>query len=93
MRFNTTVTSIKEQNNLISDSIYVGQVLNISTTTTSTEIVTPLKDPEITTYTVVSGDSLSVIANRFNTTVTLIKETNNLTSDTIYVGQTLKITH
>ncbi|QNF29662.1 LysM peptidoglycan-binding domain-containing protein [Metabacillus elymi] len=92
-RYNTTVTSIKEQNNLISDSIYVGQVLNISTTTTSTENVTPPKDPEITTYTVVSGDSLSVIANRFNTTVTLIKETNNLTTDTIYVGQTLKITH
>lgn len=43
------------------------------------------------TYTVVPGDSLSKIALQFGTTVNDIKELNNLTSDMIYVGQTLLI--
>ncbi|MEH7440558.1 LysM peptidoglycan-binding domain-containing protein [Neobacillus drentensis] len=44
-----------------------------------------------TTYIVASDDSLSVIAKRFETTVTSIKELNHLTTDTIYIGQILKI--
>jgi uncharacterized repeat protein (TIGR02543 family) len=42
-------------------------------------------------YTVVSGDNLTVIAKRFNTTITAIKELNNLKSDVITIGQKLKI--
>lgn len=42
-------------------------------------------------YTVVQGDTLSGIANRFGTTVTAIMEANGLTSDIIYVGQVLLI--
>ncbi len=43
------------------------------------------------TYTVVSGDTLSGIASRYGTTVAAIKDLNGLTSDSIYVGQKLKI--
>jgi LysM repeat protein len=43
------------------------------------------------TYTVVSGDTLSELADTYNTTVTAIKQLNSLASDTIYVGQKLKI--
>ncbi len=42
-------------------------------------------------YTVVAGDSLWALARRFNTTVDAIKRLNNLTSDTIFVGQKLLI--
>jgi len=42
-------------------------------------------------YTVQPGDSLYVLAKKFNTTVALIKKTNNLESDMIRVGQKLKI--
>ncbi len=42
-------------------------------------------------YTVVPGDSLYVLARRFNTTVDLIKQMNNLKTDVIQVGQRLKI--
>lgn len=42
-------------------------------------------------YVVKSGDSLSVIAHRHGTTVKALKETNNLKSDTIYVGQKLTL--
>ena len=44
-----------------------------------------------TTYTVVSGDTLYGIAKKYNTTVDAIKELNNLMSNTLRVGQILKI--
>ena len=43
------------------------------------------------TYVVQSGDTLYEIANRFGTTVSALKSANNLTSDTILVGQVLNI--
>jgi LysM repeat protein len=43
------------------------------------------------TYTVQSGDTLYEIATRFGTTVSALKDANNLTSDTILVGQVLNI--
>lgn len=43
------------------------------------------------TYTVVAGDSLWSIAQRFKTTVDILKRLNNLMSNTILVGQTLLI--
>lgn len=43
------------------------------------------------TYTVKSGDTLSAIAEKFNTTVTKIKRTNNLKSDMIRIGQIINI--
>jgi LysM repeat protein len=44
-----------------------------------------------TTYTVKSGDSLGAIAVKYDTTTTNIQKLNNLTSDLIYVNQTLKV--
>lgn len=101
-RFNTTVDSLKKANILTTNTIYVGQKIKIPSTTTGTE-QTPVKDEtptkpvqspdhvETTTYTVVSGDALSLIAKRFNTTNHAIKSANELKSDTIYVGQKLQI--
>jgi lipoprotein-anchoring transpeptidase ErfK/SrfK len=48
-------------------------------------------DEGSTQYTVKPGDVLIKIANKFNTTVDLIKRANNLKSDILNVGQTLKI--
>ena len=42
-------------------------------------------------YTVQAGDSLWLIAQRYNTTVNAIKNLNGLTSDFINIGQVLKI--
>ncbi len=47
--------------------------------------------PEDITYTVVKGDSLYVIAKKNDVTVANLKKANNLTSDLIKVGMTLKI--
>lgn len=43
------------------------------------------------TYRVVSGDNLSRISHKFNTTVAYIKSLNKLSSNIIYVGQALKV--
>jgi LysM repeat protein len=44
------------------------------------------------TYTVQKGDTLYSIAEKNNTTVSEIKKANNLTSNVIYVNQTLEVT-
>lgn len=81
-QFNTTVDAIKNANNLTSNLLQIGQILTIPTTP---------GNPNYTTYTVRSGDSLYTIANRFNTTVDAIKSLNNLTSNILQIGQQLKI--
>jgi cell wall-associated NlpC family hydrolase len=43
----------------------------------------------VATYTVVSGDTLWGISQKFHTTVSAIQQKNNMTSTTIYVGQKL----
>ncbi|WFB37346.1 LysM peptidoglycan-binding domain-containing protein [Kiritimatiellota bacterium B12222] len=43
------------------------------------------------TYVVQSGDSLSVIARRYNTSVKTLKSVNGLSSDRLLVGQVLKL--
>jgi murein DD-endopeptidase MepM/ murein hydrolase activator NlpD len=48
----------------------------------------PPQDSPVT-YVVQSGDTLFGIATRFQTTVAVLKQTNNLTSDVITVGQKL----
>ncbi len=79
---NLTVDQLKQANNLTSNSLQIGQVLNLSSTLTTSPEVT-------TTYTVVSGDTLWSIANRFGTTVNALKETNHLLADTLKLGQVL----
>ena len=80
-KYNTTVDDIKSLNNLTSNVLSIGQVLKIPSTTGN----------NYTTYTVVSGDTLYSIAKKFNTTVDSIKSLNNLTSNILSIGQTLKI--
>ena len=54
-------------------------------------ILSPTIDECSTEYVVQPRDALVKIAKKFNTTVNLIKRSNNLTSDIIRLGQKLKI--
>jgi LysM repeat protein len=52
----------------------------------------PARDgPSVTTYTVKSGDNLSTIAKKNNTTVAQLKSANGLKNDSLRLGQKLKI--
>lgn len=80
-KFNTTVETLKEANNLTSNNLAIGQILII-----------PSKEVENNgNYIVVAGDTLYKIAQKFNTTVDELKLLNNLTSNTLSIGQSLKI--
>lgn len=81
-KYNTTVNALTTLNNLTSNNLSIGQILKIPT---STQNVT---EP---TYTVKSGDTLYSIARKYNTTVNAITTLNNLTSNNLSIGQTLKI--
>lgn len=83
----TKYPEIVSLNNLSSTTIYPGQVLKIPESNSS-------NSPEYKTYTVVEGDNLWDIAQRFlgaGARYSEIALLNNLNSDTIYPGQTLKI--
>lgn len=84
-KYNTTVDKIKQQNNLTSNTLTIGQQLQIPT---SEFIETPTTT---ITYTVIPGDTLYSIARNYNTTVNNIKQQNNLTSNLLTVGQQLLI--
>jgi len=54
-------------------------------------LFTAASAPEKTDYTIAAGDSLSKLAQKFGTTIDLIKKSNNLTRDMIRVGDRLRI--
>jgi peptidoglycan DL-endopeptidase LytE len=78
---NVSVTDLKTWNYLTTDNIYVNQKLSL---------LAP-HSHETATYTIQKGDTLYLIATRYKLTVAQLKSLNNLTSDTIYVGQVLKV--
>lgn len=80
-KFNTTVDALKDANNLNNNTLAINQILII-----------PSKELENNdTYIVMSGDTLYKIANKFNTSINEIKSLNNLTSNILSIGQSLKI--
>lgn len=85
-KFGTTYQHLAQINNIANPNlIHVGQVLKVTgsaQTVVSNEI----------TYTVRSGDTLSAIAKKYNTTYQEIARKNNISNpNLIYPGQTLKI--
>lgn len=76
-KYDTTVEKIKSTNNLKGNTLSIGQVLVIPSSS------------EFITYTVKKGDSLWLIANKYNTTVDNIKKLNNLSSNNLQINQKL----
>ena len=77
---NTTISKIKELNNLTSDNLSVGMILQV-----------PSTQPTYQTYTIKKGDSLYSISKKYNTTVDAIKKINNLPSNILTIGTTIQI--
>lgn len=81
-----TVDELKRINGLTSNSLSIGQVLKLKEPTTVPS--TPATDE---TYTVKSGDTLYGIANQFGLTVDELKRMNDLSTNTLSIGQVLKV--
>ncbi len=82
-RLDTSVDELKKLNNLNSNLLYVGQKLKVPSYMTA-------EDTNIN-YIVKPGDNLYNIAKSYDTTVNDLKTYNNLTSDSLSVGQIIKI--
>ncbi len=99
-KYQTSVQNLKTQNNLKSDVIHIGQTLVISsnaskpsepTKPVETAKPTPSTPSTASTYKVQSGDTLYKIAAQFKMSVSDLKRLNSLSSNVIYVNQTLKV--
>lgn len=106
-RHKTTVGAIQRLNNIPGHLIFPGQKLKINgVPPTETKPSKPSKPKEpspsspstpskpntsASTYTVVSGDTLSQIAHKHGISVTQLKNWNNIQSHIIHIGQVLNI--
>ena len=86
-RFGLSVSDLRNYNNLTSNNLSVGQQLFIPTGQVAEDLV----GTDYDTYVVKAGDTLFSVANSYNTSVSNLRDINNLTSDTLVVGQQLLV--
>ena len=90
MRFDTQTEAVKNSNNLVSDLLSIGQLLVIPK---GNGDATPEKTGryEIINHRVVPGDTLSALAEQYESSVKEIRSLNALRGEFIQVGQLLDI--
>lgn len=95
-KYNVSPDIIIKDNALSSNLLSIGQNLKIRV---MEEVIEECFGPDYNppntvtygVYTVKSGDSLYVIAKKYNTTVDELKQINNLSSNSLSIGQQLKV--
>ena len=92
-RYDTTVTRLRAANGIRGDLINIGQELHIPTTVvhggSDNAVATAITEVE---YQVSRGDTLWRIANRYGTSVDMLRQENGLRTDFLDVGQILRVT-
>ncbi len=90
--YNVTMSQLKTWNNLSSEVIYPGQVLTINSSF-SGNTTNPSGSTNLSTYTVVSGDTFSEIAKKHNLSIAALEalNTNIININSLYVGQVITI--
>jgi N-acetylmuramoyl-L-alanine amidase len=82
-RYGASVKMLQQNNNLKTTVIYPGQALSLSRRRTAT--------PQNSTYTVRPGDSLAMLAKRYQVSISVLQAINNLSANYVAVGQRLTI--
>ncbi len=84
-QYGMSVNELKELNNLNSNLLSIGQVLNVTNSYVS------IPSNPSNTYVVKSGDSLYSIARKYGITVNDLKQANGKTSNLLSIGEILVI--
>ena len=84
-RFNVSMSALKQANAMNSNNIRIGQELTIPNGLVSPASISFIE------HTIARGETLSEIASDYSIPVARLRETNQLNSDTIRIGQVLKI--
>lgn len=95
-RYNTTVAQIQQDNEMNGTMVKVGQEIKVSPNKklyrlVKTEKTTPEKKVTVVSHRVKSGESLSLIARKYQTTISAIVAENNMSNTVVMAGQTLKV--
>ncbi|MDR0779168.1 MAG: LysM peptidoglycan-binding domain-containing protein, partial [Pseudomonadales bacterium] len=94
-RFSVSVASIREGNRLSGSTIRPNQELTIhsATSTRLDAAAAPIATAQqsLRSYKVRSGDNLYDIARQFGVSLDALRQRNNLSSDLLRIGQTLRI--
>ncbi|WP_396174164.1 LysM peptidoglycan-binding domain-containing protein [Flavobacterium sp.] len=85
-KFDISTEELKDWNNMDNDNILVGSKLTVSSLKS-----TPTDSLNFNEYVVGQGDNLNTIAKKFNVSVEEIKKWNDLDSEALKYGTTLKI--
>lgn len=82
-KYGLSVAELKALNNLISNTLHIGDTLLVSSTNSTDDNISDEY------YTVKSGDTLWGIARKYNMSVNDLKSLNNLSSNNLSIGQKL----
>jgi membrane-bound lytic murein transglycosylase D len=87
--YGVSISELKRINDLGSSAVYAGRWLKIPERDSDVQVRSAQVTYEI--YTVRPGDNLSKIATRYNVTPEIIKEMNQIPTNRLYTGMSLKI--
>ncbi|MBU1109157.1 MAG: LysM peptidoglycan-binding domain-containing protein [Candidatus Riflebacteria bacterium] len=95
-RYNTTVAQIQQDNGMNGTLLKVGQELKVNPNrklyrVVKTEKSVEEKSTKIVNHKVESGESLSLIARKYRTTISAIVAENNMTNTVVMAGQTINV--
>ena len=89
--YKVSVNDLKEVNGLTTNVLYIGQELLIPSQIVEEPDDNVVEDTNYDTYVVQKGDSLWAIAQKYGITVQELINLNNLSNNTLQVGQKLLV--
>ena len=90
-KFNITAAELKELNNLVDANVKTNSQLKVLKSDKVAVLKDEIEIKNFISYNVLKGDNLGSIAKKYNVTVALLQEWNELKDNTVQVGKKILI--